>query len=132
MINLNVHKQVVLAILLFCSCNTWLSAQCLSGFAVTTQDGATELRRCSRERSNPDIVRFSTASVPTPVAYLVTDEENNILLVSASNKIDLTTLGPGLFRIWSFSYAGQIQAEVGQNAAEANLGSISLGATSNC
>ena len=131
MINVNDFcSRGVFAVLLFCFLSTTISAQCISGINITTKAGETELRRCSRQINFPDIVRFTTQSVPTPVAYVVTDLENKILLVSLSSKMDLTNLGAGEFRVWAFSYAGQVQAEIGENVMETNLGSI-CGALSN-
>ncbi len=101
-----------------------IAAQCVGGLEVSLFSGETELTRCPDEIADLDIQRFRTGRVPTPVAFLVTDEENNIIQVSRRGSIDLTGLGEGTFRVWAFSYAGQVTAEAGANAAEIELASI--------
>ena len=98
--------------------------QCISGLKIETRTGQTELNRCPEQISSPDVVRFTTGSAPTPVAYLLTDEENNVIRVSTSSNFNLTGLGAGTFRVWGFSYAGSILVEEGQNAAEVSLGAL--------
>jgi len=69
----------------------------------------------------PDVIRFSANMLPMPLAYLVTDEFDNILLISNTSTIDFNNLPTGNLRVYSFYYAGLITAEPGQNAQTAQL-----------
>lgn len=109
--------------LLMFMANINLNAQCTTT-SVSTFTGETNLTRCPQEIGASDVIRFKSSRSGTPMAYLVTDETNNILQVSASASIDLSSLGAGTFRVWGFSYAGQITAQIGVNAATTQLASI--------
>lgn len=128
----NVLKVIALWALILTTASA--NGQCVSGLNISLFDGATELRRCPDQIPDQDLIRVRTGRVPTPVAYLVTDEENNIIMVSRRSQLDLTSLGAGVFRIWGFSYAGQVgsMAElIGQNAAEVQLASLCASLTTN-
>lgn len=118
------RQLLFLALMIQSFAVTSITAQCISGLKISTRTGATQLDRCPQQINNPDIIRFTTGHPPTPVGYLVTNEENTIIRYSASSNLDMSGLGTGTFRVWAFSYAGSIQVEAGQNANEARLGSI--------
>lgn len=103
---------------------------CLQGAEVTTRAGATSVDICQGD-GLPDIVRFKTSPAAMPFGYLITDVNNVILGVSASNIINLEGYPVGTLRVWAFAYLGGITAEVGQNAAAGNLGQICSALTAN-
>ena len=100
------------------------SAQnCIDDFTIIAPGGATDLYTCQGD-GIPDVVRFTTSTHAMPFGYLITDEDNNIVEVSISNIIDFENLPPGNYRVWAFSWKGNVLAEPGQNAATAELASI--------
>lgn len=96
---------------------------CLQGAVVSTRAGDTSIDICQGD-GLPDIFRFKTSPAAMPFAYLITDENNNILGVSASNIINLEGYPVGTLRVWAFAYLGSITAQVGQNAADGPLAAI--------
>ncbi len=69
-----------------------------------------------------DMVTFSNNSGFAPnYAYLVTDEDNKVLLVSNSEMINFEGTGAGLVRVWGVAYTGNLSVEPGDNAAEVAL-----------
>jgi len=108
------------------------SGQCASGLEISTSSGLTQIGVCPELPTEQNIYRFKTSATPTPISFLVTDEENNILFTTGSTVIDLNAFDPGgVYRVWGFSYAGAITAEVGQNAAEVQLASVCSELTAN-
>lgn len=94
----------------------------VDGGSVSLEDGSTQAFACSSD-GEPDFFIFSNTSTATDesYAYVVTDNQNNILAVLAGNSVDLDQAAPGECRVWGLSYTGEIIAEVGQNAAEVDL-----------
>ena len=82
---------------------------------------------------NLTAVRFKAKPAAMPYAYLVTNDENIVLEVSRENILDLEpySLVPGDYRIWAFSYLGNILVEPGMDATIAELGSVCYRLTSN-
>lgn len=103
---------------------------CIEGAIVTTRAGATSVDICQGD-GLPDIIRFKTSPAAMPFAYLITDVNNVILGVSASNIINLEGYPVGTLRVWAFAYLGSISAQVGQNAADGGLAQICFALTSN-
>lgn len=101
-----------------------MNAQCAS-LQISTSDGLTQIGTCPGLPNELGVYKFTTNSNPTPVGYLVTDENNNILMVSRTPRIDLSTLDAGgTYRVWGFSYKGNITAQPGANAADTQLASV--------
>lgn len=94
----------------------------VDGATVSLEDGSTQAFACSND-GEADFFIFSNTSTATDgsYAYVVTDNQNNILAVLAGNSVDLDQAAPGECRVWGLSYTGEIIAEVGQNAAEVDL-----------
>lgn len=78
-------------------------------------------------------VRFTAKPAAMPYAFLFTDDFNQILYVSRSNTLDITALAatPGVYRVWAFSYLGNILAEPGMYADDAYLASYCFQLTTN-
>lgn len=120
----------LLGLFLFVSNNAW--SQCASGLEISTTSGLTQIGVCPELPAELNVYRFKTSATPTPISFLVTDEENNILFTTGSTVIDLNTFDPGgVYRVWGFSYAGTITAAIGQNAAEVQLASVCSELTAN-
>ncbi|HRF38872.1 MAG TPA: hypothetical protein PK198_08785, partial [Saprospiraceae bacterium] len=75
---------------------------CIEGAIVTTRAGATSVDICQGD-GLPDIIRFKTSPAAMPFAYLITDVNNVILGVSASNIINLEGYPVGTLRVWAFA-----------------------------
>lgn len=94
----------------------------VDGGTVSLEDGTTNTFACGND-GEADFFIFQNTSTATDesYAYIVTDNQNNILAVLAGNSVDLDQAAPGECRVWGLSYSGEIIAEVGQNAAEVAL-----------
>ena len=92
------------------------------GGTVASTNGATELT-VIRGDNKPDVLKFSrvgAAPLP-PYRYLVTDEQNIIRIILPADSLNFDTLPAGVFRVWGLSYTGILLAQVGQDAATAEL-----------
>ena len=93
------------------------------GGSVAMPDGQTRRYTCPGD-GVADLVRFvNTGNAQTTYAYLITDENNNILAVVSGNSFDFDTAQPGICRVWGLSYTGTLSAQVGDNAATTALSS---------
>ncbi len=130
------QKFVYLFIGLLGLLGTSLSAQigqsnaCADNASITLVGSNTSPISCTND-GNPDVYSFRTNVAGQPFGFLVTDENNVILEISLSNQIDLDPYGPGLIRVWGFYFLGQLVGEVGQDADEAQLGSVCSHLTTN-
>lgn len=91
---------------------------------VTTADGQTEVEVEIDETSGTPValVSFTNTSTTTDdYVYVITDESNIILGVSADPTIDFGPAGIGVCRVWGLSYNGEIIAQMGQDATTADL-----------
>ena len=128
--NLNSLLFTVSMVLLTGSIASGQSKFCAKGATVSV-GGETELSFLIEDLGDSKVYRFSSRPLVNAYGYLITDEENTILQVSKTNLIDLATLGAGQFRIWSFSYIGDILATPGENAAAIELASFCYGLSKN-
>lgn len=67
------------------------------------------------------IFRLRSRPLTMKFAYLVTDQADVILDISTDNFLDLESYGEGDFRVYSFSYEGNVTATVGENAQSTQL-----------
>lgn len=104
---------------------------CFEGATIKAASGAPGLVYQDTALGSPEIIRFSTRPQVSPYQYLVTDTNNIIVHVSASNSIDISSLSAGSYRVWSFSYIGSITAEVGQDAGAVQLATFCSGLSRN-
>ncbi len=104
---------------------------CFEGATVKATSGMPGLVYQDTALNTPEIIRFSTRPQVSPYQYLVTDTNNIIVYVSASNSIDISSLAAGSYRVWSFSYIGTITAEAGQDAAAVQLAAFCSGLSRN-
>ena len=111
-----------------------LSAQgrfCFENATVQIKGGGTEFFIPAEELGDSKIIRISTRPLVTAYAYLVTDQNNIIIKVGTTNFVEIADLNPGEYRIWSFSYVGEITAEPGQNAGIVQLATFCSELTQN-
>jgi ribose 5-phosphate isomerase len=99
-------------------------------FPVNCQDvtvfgpgGVPEVVTCEGDGID-ETYNFGTSSMAMPFGFLITDENNIILKVSIDNTLSFEGLGVGSFRVYAFSFIGQVKAQPGQDATNTQLGSI--------
>lgn len=91
------------------------------GGTVATEAGLTEIT-VNVNDGTPDVVNFANTGIAfTPYVYVITDEANVILGVSADGQIDFETAGAGICRVWGLSYTGNITAQPGDDADDVQL-----------
>ncbi|MEO1518543.1 MAG: hypothetical protein AAFV95_26235, partial [Bacteroidota bacterium] len=83
------------------------------GGTVSTPDGMNRLEICAGD-GQADVVEFAHVTSSTAnYAYAITDQNNNILMVTNNTSQDFEGAGGGLCRVFGFSYTGEITAEAG-------------------
>ncbi|MCB0572026.1 MAG: T9SS type A sorting domain-containing protein [Phaeodactylibacter sp.] len=98
---------------------------------VQTEDGDTVVYTCPGD-SLPDIVQFdSTGVTGGAYTYLVTDENNVIQLIPASDSADFDSLPVGNYRVWGLAYNGMLTAAAGDTASTAILSDACFGLSGN-
>ncbi len=91
------------------------------GGTVALEGGGTEVQVCPGD-GLADLVRVdSMTSATASYTYLVTDEDNIILMIPEGDEIDFDEAGIGICRIWGLAYTGNLTAEEGADAASAML-----------
>ena len=92
------------------------------GGTVALDDGSTEAKVCAGD-AEADVLTFTnmTNTVGASYAYVVTDDQNNILALPDGNSVDFNTAGPGICRVWGLAFTGNILAQIGDNAATTDL-----------
>jgi len=91
------------------------------GGTVSTVDGATTVYTCPGNGIN-DIFEFAHVTSSTSnYAYVVTDNDNNILGIPPGNSQNFEGAPAGTCRVWGLSYTGNIIAGGGDNAATTTL-----------
>lgn len=104
---------------------------CFQGATIKAQTGAPGLIYEDTALTSPTLIRFSTRPLVSPYQYLVTDTNNLIVQISATNTIDISVLSAGHYRVWSFSFIGEITARLGQPVEEGPLASFCSGLSKN-
>ncbi|MEZ5043933.1 MAG: T9SS type A sorting domain-containing protein [Saprospiraceae bacterium] len=91
------------------------------GGTVSLPGGGTTVYTCPGD-GNPDIVSFdSTNTQGSRYAYVITDDNNQILGIADGDSFDFDGAGEGNCRVWGLSYSGTIIAALGDNAASTPL-----------
>ncbi len=92
-----------------------------TGGTVALSDNRTEQFTCPGD-GNPDIVQFfSFDAKGRAFAWLITDGNNVIEAILTENSYDFESETEGVNRIWRLAYSGNLTAQVGDNAASAEL-----------
>lgn len=103
----------------------------IMGGSISTTDGETEVNTCPGD-GNPDMVNFQqTGGSALNTSYLITNENNIILVIQTEDSFDFEAAGEGNCRVWGLTYAGDLLAQVGDDAAQATLASGCYALTSN-
>lgn len=84
------------------------------GGSVALENGATSIDICVGD-GIADVLSVSTTGLGTSYAYLITDENNNILEISEDAVIDFENAAGGVCHIWVVSYTGELIAMQGDN-----------------
>ncbi len=93
-----------------------------NGGTVSTEEGETEVFACDIGDGQPDVFRFDSTGVSGPnFTYVVTDENNVILDLPASDSADFDQAPPGICRVWGLAYSGNVLAMVGDTASAVEL-----------
>jgi len=92
----------------------------VEGGTIAAEDAGDD---CLAEGANS--TRFSTTSASANYAYVITDESNIILDLLPGNEATLFDY-EGTVRVWGLAYAGDILAEVGDDAAATQLASLAF------
>jgi len=92
------------------------------GGMVTLTSGSTDTTVVVSDGVSDKLMFTTTADTTAGnYTYLITDNDNNILVVSPGNMADFDGAGVGICRIWGLAYTGNLIASVDDNAAEAAL-----------
>ncbi len=91
------------------------------GGSVSTTAAETTVYTCPGNGIN-DIIEFAHVSGSnSSYAYVITDEDNNILGIPPGNSQNFEGAGVAVCRVWGLSYTGNIIAGGGDNAATTTL-----------
>jgi hypothetical protein len=93
----------------------------VDGGTVALADGSTETTVCVGDGVSDELTFTNTTTSTADYAFVVTDEDNNILDLSTTGVIDFDGAPVGICRVWGLSYTGSITAEIGDNAATTTL-----------
>ncbi len=104
--------------------------QCNQDSRITFNGEELPIINCLDDDVSPTF-RLRSRPLTTNFAYLVADNNNSIIDISTDNFLDLESYGVGDFRVYSFSYLGNIVAEAGQDATMVELADQCYGLSSN-
>jgi len=90
------------------------------GGTVALQNGDTSIESCTGANV-PDLVFSNQSTSPASYGYVLTDEADKIIQFLTGNSLDISGLTAGTYRVWGFSYVGNITAVPGDNVATAAL-----------
>lgn len=107
------------------------SKYCYQDATIQTKAGETALSFEQETLLPSTVVRFSVKPLLNRIGYLITDSNNRVIKSQTSDFIELADLPAGKFRIWAFTYIGDILVEAGDIASEVPLASFCYGLTSN-
>ena len=93
----------------------------VEGGSVALAEGGSLITLCLGDDNQDTFAMVNTSTSTNDYAYVITDDQNNILGISDSDIIDLTAATEGICRVWGLSYSGDIIAEIGDNAANVAL-----------
>lgn len=94
----------------------------VDGGTVALTDGSTSANTCAGD-GNDDVLSFQhdNDAPGTEYAYVITDDQNNILGIPPGNSQNFEGAGVGVCRVWGLSYTGTITAGQGDNAVTTML-----------
>lgn len=87
------------------------------GGTVSFEDGSDFVNICPGD-GNPDIVSFdSTGTSNSLYAYIVTDENNEVISTVVGDALNFDVAPVGTCRVWGVAYTGNLIVGLGDNAA---------------
>ncbi len=86
----------------------------VDGGQVSLSTGATSRLVCIDATADQMSFRTSGTASTSTYRYLLTDDQNRLLLVLLGNSIDLNAGQPGKCRIWGLSYSGSLLLKAGE------------------
>lgn len=92
-----------------------------AGGQVALDSGATSDDICTGDDIPDERTFVNTDAVGDNYVYLVTDEDNVILAISADGTVNFENAGGGICRVWGLAYYGNLTANLGDDAATAAL-----------
>lgn len=105
--------------------------QVAEGGSVALDNGETEALACVGD-GEPDLFTFTNNSPGADnYTYLITDENNIILAFAPDGTFDFDGSGTGSCRVWGLAYAGNLLAEIGDDAAATALSDGCFGLSDN-
>lgn len=93
----------------------------VDGGMVMTESGETQVFLCPGN-GIPDTIRFDSSGVGAgQYAYIITDTNNVVLSLPASDFADFEGAAPGISRVWGLAYTDSLLAMVGDTASSTPL-----------
>lgn len=89
-----------------------------SAGTVSLSNGATQISVCPGDGIADELTFVSTGATGESFAFVVTDEDGEILGFPASATIDFESIDPGTCRVYGLSYSGTITGNIGDNINE--------------
>ena len=89
---------------------------CIAQAGDISTTGATTL--CVGDGSADEVEVTSTPAIGSNIAYVITDEDLNILDITPDATIDFDGAEPGVCLIWNIAYEDDFNGEVGMNVDE--------------
>ena len=91
------------------------------GAEVALSVGGTSIDVCVNDGISDELSFTNTSSVTAPYAYIITDNDNNVIGVADGDAVDFEGAGAGICRIWGLSYTGNLTVATGENATAQSL-----------
>lgn len=101
---------------------------CIDDATVETVTGLTTIEACEGQ---PTSIKFTTHRRSMPFGFLVADENDIIVHISTASTIDFSLLPAGNYRVYGFCFLGQITGNIGDDALNTPLGSVTYALTIN-
>ncbi|MBK9489873.1 MAG: hypothetical protein IPO07_14685 [Haliscomenobacter sp.] len=92
----------------------------VDGGQVSLSTGATQRLVCIDATADQMSFRNTGTASSSTYRYLLTDDQNRLLLVLLGNSIDLNAGQPGKCRIWGLSYSGSLLLKAGDVVTKGN------------
>ncbi|WP_020529366.1 T9SS type A sorting domain-containing protein [Flexithrix dorotheae] len=90
----------------------------VDGAEVSTLAGETTVYTCPGDGVDDIIMVMNSSDSPSNYAYVVTDENLNVLGLPPGNEVNVEGAGEGICLIWGLSYTGNVTIKVGDNVGE--------------
>ncbi len=92
-----------------------------SGGTVSLSNGATNINVCPGDGVSDLLTFTNTGATGENFAYIITDDNGNILAFPTEPSVDFETVPPGICRVYGLAYSGDILATTDDNINEVML-----------